>query len=222
MPEVLFCIPGAVPIETIAAVNSAIAGLRAPRHAALHREHPVPADGANELEKGALKLVETLLGNGDFRRATHPADVGGLRLRLYEAGIEGDDAVPALGGMRDDISVVVNLNDETEYEGGDVIVDMGGFENRWRGAKGDCIVYPADATRQVSMVKAGRRLLFTFEVQSYVRDASRRQVLLDFSSVLSSLDERGSGKPAAVLLRRCHEDLLRHWAESGLPRRREG
>jgi PKHD-type hydroxylase len=194
--DMLACVSGALPLETVATLRSAMED---------HRR----------AERATLELVKTLCESAAFQKAAYPADVGPPSLRLYDAGAPGDVAAPSVAGMRSDLAVAVNLNDESEYEGGELVLEMGGFEKRWRGAAGAWIVHPVDARARVESVSAGRRCLLTFEVQSFVRDPAKRQVLRDLSSVLGSLEDHELVGPPAALLRRCYDDLLRHWAENG-------
>jgi PKHD-type hydroxylase len=192
----LVCVSGALPIAAIAALRSAM-------------------EKARDTERVSFELAQTLCKDGAFQRATYPADIGAPSLHVHEPGRHDEGAAPSTPGMRSDIAVIVNLNDEADYEGGDVVIEMSGFERRWRGSAGSWIAHPAGARTRVEAVTAGRRCLLTFELQSFVRDAAKRRVLGDLSSVLASLEQRKLAGPPGALLRRCYEDLLRHWAESG-------
>jgi PKHD-type hydroxylase len=190
------CLGGAVPTERVAEV---FASLSAPER-------------RGDVKRATLQVLDSIRGNVEFQTTTYPAAFSGAALHIHKSGRPGGEiAVPPISSMRSDIGVAVNLNDESEYEGGELVLDVGGLEKTCRGAAGDCFTFPADGRGRILPVTRGQRLLLTFHVQSFVRQAARRYVLSDFAKVLRSLDGRGGAHVA--LFRRTYENLLRRWAE---------
>ena len=115
--------------------------------------------------------------------------------------------------LRCDVAFTVCLNDPTEYDGGELIIDADGLPTSWKGGAGDAIVYPANTLHRVAPITRGVRLVAVSWIQSMVRDAERRRVLHDLLSVLDAFDQT-SDSPSRPIerLRRCYLNLIRMWA----------
>jgi PKHD-type hydroxylase len=92
-------------------------------------EESEPARRAAELVAGALEQSER------FRAATFPAAMMTPRFYCYDVGMGyADHTDPAfLGGsppLRRDIAMTLALSEPTSYEGGDLVLDLGGTPHR--------------------------------------------------------------------------------------------
>ena len=68
--------------------------------------------------------------------------------------------------LRCDIAVTVSLSERSSYEGGELVIDVAGVPQRWKGDAGDCILYPADTLHRVEAVTKGERVVAVFWIQS--------------------------------------------------------
>lgn len=138
--------------------------------------------------------------------------------RSQNGGHYGDHIDDALMGgeqiTRSDISCTIFLSDPDEYEGGDLVMDFGGETLRFRLPAGHAIVYPSTTLHRVEPVTAGCRTVAVSWIESYVRDAGKREVLRDIDQARRAIMD-SEGKSAAFdKLCRSHANLLRMWAET--------
>jgi PKHD-type hydroxylase len=185
--------------------------------AAVKNNLQLPPESEATRAAGAY-LLECLGAHPLFQLAAQPRALSPPLFSRYEAGmsygIHLDAPVMYRGGiLRTDVSVTVFLNDPGEYDGGELVIETATGEQCFKGAAGDCVLYPATTLHRVAEVTRGVRLVSAFWVQSMVRDASRREILYDFGFALEFLELTGGGGPYRERLRRCHVNLMRMWAD---------
>ena len=113
--------------------------------------------------------------------------------------------------IRSDLSATLFLSDPSEYEGGELVAEG---DAPVKLAAGDMILYPATTVHHVAPVTRGARIASFFWIQSMVRDASARAMLLDLDRSIQDLTEVvGPGAPALIRLTGLYHNLLRRWAE---------
>jgi PKHD-type hydroxylase len=115
--------------------------------------------------------------------------------------------------IRCDIAVTVCINDGSEYDGGELVIDSAGAAYAWKGSAGDAIVYPADTLHRVNEVTRGARDVAVIWVQSMVRDPAQRRILFDLRSVLDSMDLAPEPSPHVETIRRTYFNLIRAWTD---------
>ena len=79
---------------------------------------------------------------------------------------------------------------------------------------GDLIVYPSDSLHRVEPVTRGARFAAFFWVQSLVRDAQRRRLLLELDGGIQQLAASGADRDALLRLTGVYHNLLRQWSET--------
>lgn len=134
--------------------------------------------------------------------------VGGKYGEHVDAAIMGEGA----SQLRCDVAMTVCLNDASEYDGGELMIDTAGVPRSWKGNAGDAIVYPADTVHRVSEITRGARDVAITWIQSMVREPERRRILFDLRSALDALDASRQPPPETELLRRSYLNLIRMWA----------
>lgn len=149
-----------------------------------------------------------------FTAAARPRHITAPLYARYEPGMHYgahvDAAVMGLGGtVRADVSVTVFLNDPSEYEGGELAVELPGGVRQVKLAAGDAVAYSTFSVHQVNPVTAGRRLVAVLWAQSRVRDPQMREVLFDLHAAGEALH---ATHPESL------EDRLVHKATSNLLR----
>jgi PKHD-type hydroxylase len=155
-----------------------------------------------------------------FQAAACPQAFSRPRLCCYGPQMEYRDHldIPLIGKsqLRTDLSVTICISDASHYEGGHLVIDSDSgsvLERRWKGAAGDCLIYSSDSTHRVEQVTSGERVVIIFWVQSLVRDETRRQILFDLARGYADLEPSSREGPQAFIMRRCHDRLLRMWAD---------
>lgn len=170
---------------------------------------------------GAAEATELLAGalqaSAAFQAAAWPDAMLRPQLCRYEVGMTyGDHVDAAIMGqppesIRCDVAVTVCLNDGSEYDGGELIIDSVGLPHSWKGRAGDAIVYPADTVHRVTPVTRGVREVAVSWLQSLVREPQRRRILFDLRRALDTLEASPSPPPETDAIRRSYFNLIRMW-----------
>jgi PKHD-type hydroxylase len=170
-------------------------------------------------EREAVDLLAgALQASSGFQIAAWPDAM--MRPMFCRYGVGGkygehvDAAIMGEGGsqLRCDVAMTVCLNDASEYDGGELMIDTAGVPRSWKGNAGDAIVYPADTVHRVSEITRGARDVAITWIQSMVREPERRRILFDLRSALDALDASRPPPPETELLRRSYLNLIRMWA----------
>jgi len=173
-------------------------------------------DSAPALEATDL-LTAALQASPAFQLAAWPDAMLRPQLCRYEVGMTyGDHIDAAIMGqppesIRCDIAITVCLNDGSEFEGGELLIDSIGLARSWKGRAGDAIVYPADTVHRVAPVTRGVREVAVSWIQSLVREPERRRILSDLRRALDALDASPAPPPETEAIRRSYFNLIRMW-----------
>lgn len=130
-------------------------------------------------------------------------------------GSHVDNAVRYEGGqpIRTDLSATLFLSAPEEYDGGELVIEEPTGQQRVKWPAGDLVLYPATSLHRVEPVTRGMRVASFFWIQSLVRGAEQRRVLLDLDLSIQKLERDHSGHPAIVELVGVYHNLLRLWTE---------
>jgi PKHD-type hydroxylase len=126
-----------------------------------------------------------------------------------------DNAVRYEGGqpLRTDLSATLFLSPPEDYDGGELVIEEPTGQQRVKWPAGDLVLYPATRLHRVEPVTRGTRVASFFWIQSLVRSAEQRRVLLDLDLAIQQLERDHSGHPALVALAGVYHNLLRLWTE---------
>lgn len=143
----------------------------------------------------------------------------GGELNAYGAHIDQAIRMQAGGPLRADVSCTIFLAEPDAYEGGELLVEGPFGTEPVKLPAGHAVLYPAHTVHRVAPVTKGERLACFFWVESLVRRADQRQLLVDMDMALMRLRQRelDAGQPEsaeAVALTGAYHNLLRMWAET--------
>jgi PKHD-type hydroxylase len=164
-------------------------------------------------------LMASLGHNETFRFGALPHRVADPIIARYEPGMTYGDHVddPIMGTtgprFRTDVSMTVFLNPPEAYEGGELVVRTSFGEKRVKLPAGDAVLYPSSSLHQVAPVTRGERLVALTWVQSYVRDAARRELLYELNQAREALLRDSSDSEITGYVDRSYANLLRMWAD---------
>ncbi len=179
------------------------------------------ADAAPLRKQLGDAVLAALAANPLFHAATLPARILPPRFNRYEGGGEYgfhvDGAVMGVGDgeqLRSDVSCTLFLSEPDDYDGGELIISDTYGEHEVKLPAGDLIVYPSSSLHRVAPVTRGARLASFFWVQSLVRDAEQRRMLLELDTSIQSLTADGAQRDTVIRLTNLYHNLLRRWAET--------
>jgi PKHD-type hydroxylase len=157
----------------------------------------------------------------DLRSYALPRTVARATVVRYEPGMtygwHVDEALfPSTPPMRSDLSCTIFLNDPSEYDGGELVMQLGAQELAYRLNAGDAILYPSTTIHQLAPVTRGVRLAAITWLHSWIADSSRRELLVQLDEA-RAIAARGAapGDPRLqVLLESLRTNLFRMWADT--------
>ncbi len=165
---------------------------------------------------GVLKLVEQrLLANDLFLQTTHAQQFVRLLVSRYKPGMRyGTHVDEALiNNQRTDISFTLFLSDQTQYQGGELVLEDSSGERSWKLDAGDLLLYPSTYLHQVNEVTDGERLVIVGWLTSRVREPNQREILFDMEqSVRQEFNLNGKTEQYDRLCR-VRNNLLRQWLD---------
>jgi PKHD-type hydroxylase len=174
-----------------------------------------PDDGDPRIEQMQHLVKDALWNHSSFDDAVLPKEIRKPMFSRYLPGMSYgqhmDNAI--MGDVRVDLSVTLFLSDPADYDGGELVID---FPTGTRAVKlpaGSAVVYSTTELHQVAEVTRGCRLAAVTWVRSFIRDAAKRQILLDLKTAHHQLFEQHGKSPAIDRLLKTRSNLLRLWAE---------
>lgn len=173
-------------------------------------------DGGDPRLEEMQRLVEELLWDHTvFDAAALPKEIHEPMFSRYSPGMSYgthmDNA--RIGGMRVDLSLTLFLSDPADYDGGELVIDFATGTREIKLPAGNGVLYPTTELHRVAEVTRGQRLAAVTWVRSLVRDAAKRQILIDLKMASQRLVAQ-VGKTAEIdLLSKAHTNLLRRWVE---------
>ncbi|MGE4242549.1 Fe2+-dependent dioxygenase [Ramlibacter sp.] len=181
----------------------------------------LPADGdiQRELQQMVLRALDR---SPRFLSAALPRKVFPPRFNRYAGdsnsfGMHVDGSIRyAEGGVRvrTDLSCTVFLSELEDYDGGELVIRDPGGSRRVKLPAGQAVLYEGTTLHEVAPVTRGARLASFFWVESMVRSAERRRLLLELDDALTALRQRHGEDASTVALVGTYHNLLRMWAET--------
>ena len=167
-----------------------------------------------------IRVIMSSLGeNPVFRSAALPHRVADPIIARYQPGMTYGDHVddPIMGSngprFRTDVSMTLFLRDPDSYDGGELVIRTPFADRQVKLAAGHAVVYPSASVHHVAEVTRGQRLVALTWIQSYVRDAARRELLYELDQAREHLLKTDPDAATTKNVDRSYVNLLRMWAE---------
>lgn len=163
-------------------------------------------------------VMTALVQHPDYLQNAMPARIGAPIYARYLAGMEygGHIDDPLMGApgerFRSDISISIFLNSPDEYAGGELCIDSPTGSQAYKLAAGSALLYPSTCYHAVQAVRSGERLAAVTWVQSHIRRADQRDILLQLDQARSLL-AADTGAPSYQKINLCYANLFRLWAD---------
>lgn len=174
-------------------------------------------DPANQ--RIALIARDALMRFGELRVFAQPRTMARTTVVRYEPGMNYgwhvDEALfPSTPPIRSDLSCTVFLNDPSEYDGGELTIQLGAQELAYKLAPGSAILYPSTTIHRVTPVTRGVRIAAITWLQSWVADSNQRELLVQLEEARGLAASGGDRQRLQVLLESLRTNLFRMWADT--------
>jgi PKHD-type hydroxylase len=169
-------------------------------------------------QKSSQLLLQAFGRSEEFREFAFPALIAPPLITRYKPGMKygahADAAYIQLPGgtIRSDLSCTVFLNEPKEYDGGELQVQLGDADLKFKLQPGQAIIYPSDSLHQVVPVTRGERLVAITFIQSRVPDTAKRNLLFELNEV-AALEGLKMSQENFSRLQVVQSNLLRIWGE---------
>ena len=192
--------------------------LSAGRDADPHKNNLELKADAERFEALNNVVMTALVQHPLYLQAAMPAKISAPIYARYLTGMEYgnhiDDPIMGAPGAsyRSDISVTIFLNSPKEYEGGELCIDSSPDGGEYKLPAGCALLYPSTRYHAVRPVSAGERLVAVTWVQSFIRQAEQREILLQLDQARAALAS-DNASPTYQKINLCYANLFRMWAE---------
>lgn len=172
-------------------------------------------DPANE--QIALIARQALFRHPELRTFAQPRSLARTTVARYEPGMtygwHVDEALfPSTPPIRSDLSCTTFLNPPGDYDGGELVMQLGAQELAYKLEPGQAILYPSTTIHQVAPVTRGVRIAAITWLQSWIADAQQRELLIQLEEARA---RAGVADPRlTVLLASLRSNLFRMWADT--------
>jgi PKHD-type hydroxylase len=163
-------------------------------------------------------VMNRLVHHPDYRAICWPKKLAAPIYSRYESsmfyGVHTDD--PVMGDdelYRSDISMTIFLSSAEDYQGGELTIIETGIERQFKLAAGSVLFYPSGSQHYVAPVTEGVRQVAITWLQSSIRDAEKRKVLLDLYRTREELLENNPESEACRLVSASLNNLVRMWVD---------
>lgn len=163
-------------------------------------------------------VMTALVQHPDYLQNALPARIGAPIYARYLAGMEygGHIDDPLMGApgerFRSDISISIFLNSPDEYAGGELCIESVASNQAYKPAAGSALLYPSTCYHAVQPVLSGERLVAVTWVQSHIRRADQRDILLQLDQARNLLAE-DTNAASYQKINLCYANLFRLWTD---------
>lgn len=169
-------------------------------------------------EPGTL-LREALFRHPSIATYTLPRQMARPTLVRYEPGMHygwhvDESIFPSQPPMRSDMSCTIFLSEPDEYDGGELMIQLGAETLSYKLPAGDAVLYPSTTIHQVAAVTRGLRLVGITWFQSWVADAHRRELLIQLDEAQALEFNGNKNERMLALLSSVRNNLFRQWADA--------
>jgi len=174
-------------------------------------------------DESAYKATSQLLHNAlvrspEFMEFAFPVAMAPPLITRYKPGMKygahADAAFIQLPGatIRSDLSATIFLNEPSDYEGGELLVQHSDAELKFKLKPGEAIIYPSTSFHQVVPVTKGERLVAITFIQSRIKDPFKRYTLFELNEV-AALEGNNMDPVNYARLQLVQQNLLREWSD---------
>lgn len=163
-------------------------------------------------------VMGNLVRHKIYQRAALPSRVASPFYACYETGMDYGEHIddPIMGNQqryRSDLALTIFLNDPSEYEGGELVIQTEYGDQGIKYAAGDAVLYPATTRHRVEKITQGKRLVAVSWVQSLIKDNEQRNILYQLSCAREKLLRKQPEEEHTKQVDWAYVNLVRRWSE---------
>ena len=118
-----------------------------------------------------------------------------------------------MGPSRTDLSFTIWLSEQSDYEGGALVLEDPAGSQSYRLPAGTMILYPSTFVHRVEPLLSWERIVVVGWIQSRIRDEQRRDLMFELDTARRMIYKQNGKCEEFDLLCRCYSNLLRIWGE---------
>lgn len=169
-------------------------------------------------KNGRRIIVDAVERNEMLKYFVLPKHIMAPLFNCYREGMYYGNHIdePILGEeikIRGDVSLTIFLTDPNTYDGGELVINLDGREQVIKLKQGEAICYPSTLVHRVNKVTRGTRISAVTTIQSRVRSAEQRNVLIDMAKVLRWSQDNAPNARETILVHKAYTNLIRMWAD---------
>jgi len=166
-------------------------------------------------QQAAQIFQQAIVRNEYFRDYTYARTIAPPLMTKYDPGMQYGEHVdvPFVRSnppLRSDISMTIFISDPDSYEGGELVIRAADKEIEIKERAGRAIIYPSTYYHRVAPVIKGTRVVAITFIESAVRDAGQREILVELQEFLHEYGEK-VGLEAQMRLEYVKSNLERMW-----------
>ena len=151
----------------------------------------VIGDNANDpmARKAGQIALAALQRSEEARNFVFPRRVAVPTLLRYDPGMKYGEHIDAAflpvgpEPLRSDVACTIFIANPSDYQGGELVVNLGTETATIKGAAGAAVFYPSTRVHQVTPVTAGARLVMITFIESQIPDEMQRDLLYALGEV---------------------------------------
>jgi PKHD-type hydroxylase len=131
-------------------------------------------------------ITSSINQNYDIKEYTSMRRYGAILFSQYKENMFYDvhNDYYKMGAVRTDYSCTVFLSNPDDYEGGELMIDIGDREVPYKLNAGDAVVYPTGLSHRVNMVKSGTRRVCVFWIESSIQNNILRDINSEMYTIM--------------------------------------
>lgn len=167
-------------------------------------------------QKSAQILAQALMSHPEFLEFTFAERIAPPMMTRYTPemhyGLHTDAAIIPLPRerLRADMSCTIFLSDPNTYDGGELHIQLGQADLRFKGKAGTAIVYPSNTLHEVEPVTRGERHVAITFIQSQIADITKRNLLYELNEV-AALEGNNMSSDNFTRIQAVQFNLARLW-----------
>lgn len=155
-----------------------------------HLKKTKEIDGQTSQYRYCLEVIQKAMRRSALFKTTYIlGDITPPLMVQYDTGCYYTPHVDSIQiqNLRTDHSMTLFLSDPDEYEGGELIITVGGQEISFKEKAGTILLYPTGLSHQVKPITSGKRRVGVMWATSIIDDTFMRHELINFGIALKQL-----------------------------------